>query len=335
MKVLVTGHKGYIGPHVVKLFQNAGHQVTGVDLNLFEECAWENLPTADNELSKDFRDLTMDELSGHDCVIHLAAISNDPMGDLVEDLTYANNLRGSIDLAKKSKEAGVPRFLFSGSCSVYGKGESLDLDETANLNPITAYAHSKIETEKEVKKMADDNFAPAYLRNATAYGHSPNLRIDLVVNNLLGCAFVNGNIQIKSDGTPWRPLVHCKDIARAFLAFAEAPREAIFNKAVNIGSNEENYQVKDVADIVQKLLPDAEIVYTNEVGEDPRNYRVNFDLLSEVIPGFKLEYSVESGMVELFDKFKEHNFSKEDFDGDQFVRIRTLKHKLNKLEVAQ
>ena len=245
MKVLVTGHNGYIGPHLVKLLHDAGHTVTGVDLNLFEDCAWDTLPKPDIELIKDFRNLSFEELSGHDCVMHLAAISNDPMGDLIEDLTYANNRAGSINLARKAKEAGVKRFLFSGSCSVYGKGETLDLNESANLHPITAYAHSKIDTEIEVSKMADDNFSPAFLRNSTAYGYSPNLRIDLVVNNLLGCALANGNIQIKSDGSPWRPLVHCKDIARAFVAFAEAPKESIHNMAINIGGNKENYQVID------------------------------------------------------------------------------------------
>ena len=330
MKVLVTGHNGYIGPHLVKLLQQAGHTVTGVDLNLFEGCPWEDLPKPDIELIKDYRTLTLEELSGHDCVMHLAAISNDPMGDLIEDLTYANNRAGSINLARKSKEAGVSRYLFSGSCSVYGKGETLDLDEGANLHPITAYAHSKIDTEREVSQMADDNFSPAFLRNSTAYGYSPNLRIDLVVNNLLGCALANGDIQIKSDGSPWRPLIHCKDIARAFIAFAEAPKEAIHNMAINIGRNEENYQVRDVADYVQNLVPDANIVYTGEVGEDPRNYRVNFDLLGKRLPDFQLEYTLEKGMQELYDKYIQHNFSKEDFDGDQFVRLRTLKHRLNR-----
>ncbi len=332
MKVLVTGHNGYIGPHLVKLLHDAGHTVTGVDLNLFEDCAWDTLPKPDIELIKDFRNLSFEELSGHDCVMHLAAISNDPMGDLIEDLTYANNRAGSINLARKAKEAGVKRFLFSGSCSVYGKGETLDLNESANLHPITAYAHSKIDTEIEVSKMADDNFSPAFLRNSTAYGYSPNLRIDLVVNNLLGCALANGNIQIKSDGSPWRPLVHCKDIARAFVAFAEAPKESIHNMAINIGGNKENYQVRQVADYVQTLLPDANIVYTGEVGEDPRNYRVNFDLLGKQLPDFKLEYTLEKGMQELYANYQEHNFSKEDFDGNQFVRLRTLKDRLNRFE---
>ncbi len=331
MKVLVTGHKGYIGPHLVDLLQSSGHEVTGVDVELFESCPWETLPQADHELKMDFRDLSINQLRGHDCVMHLAAISNDPMGDLVEELTYKVNREGSIELARKSKEAGVPRFLFSGSCSVYGKGASLDLDENAELNPITAYAHSKIATEKAVSAMADEQFCPAYLRNSTAYGHSPNLRIDLVVNNLLACAFAKGDIRIMSDGSPWRPLIHCRDIARAFVAFLEAPREDIYNRAVNIGGNSENYQVKDVADQVQALLPDAKIIYTGELGEDPRNYRVNFDRLSAVLPTFELEYDLAKGMNELFEKYQEHQFDEKDFDGDQFVRLRTLKHRLNRL----
>lgn len=335
MNVFVTGHRGYIGPHLVKILLDEGHTVTGCDLDLFEGCAWENMPEPTVDLRMDYRDLTVDHLRGHDCVMHLAAISNDPMGDLIEDLTYAVNREGSINLAKLSKEAGVPRFLFSGSCSVYGKGASLDLDEHAELNPITAYAQSKIATEEAVSQMADEHFTPAYLRNSTAYGHSPNLRIDLVVNNLLACAFSRGDIRIMSDGSPWRPLIHCKDIARAFVAFLYAPKEVIHNQAVNIGANEENYQVKDVAAFVQELLPNANIVFTGEVGEDPRNYRVNFDKLYSLLPDFKLEYNLKSGMAELFDKYTEHQFSESDFDGDQFVRLRTLKHRLDRFSNAQ
>lgn len=328
MKIFVTGHKGYIGVHLVAVLKEHGHQVTGCDLNLFEGCEWDNVVKPDKEIIKDIRFLTKDELAGYDCIMHLAAISNDPMGDLNEDITYSINKDGSINLAKKAKESGVPRFLLASSCSAYGKGEFLDLDETANLNPVSAYAISKIESEKEISKLADEYFTPAYLRNATAYGYSPMLRIDLVVNNLLGCAFAKGDIRIMSDGTPWRPLIHCKDIANAFAAFAEAPKEKIHNKAINIGANSENYQVKDIANKVQKLLPDAKIVFTGEVGADPRNYRVNFDLLYNTIPNFKLEHNLNSGMEELFTKYKEHNFNQVDFDGDKFVRLRTLKKRL-------
>lgn len=328
MKVFVTGHNGYIGPHLVQLLKTAGHEVTGCDINLFVGCEWESYEAPHHELIKDVRQLTVDDLKGYDCVMHLAALSNDPMGAIDESLTYSINRTGSIELAKKAKEAGVTRFLFSSSCSIYGKGEKLDLEETDPTNPITAYAVSKIDSENAIMDMADDNFSPAFLRNATAYGHSPMLRIDLVVNNLLGCAIANGDIQIHSDGSPWRPLVHCKDIARAFVAFLEAPKESIHNQIVNIGGNQENFQVKDVANYVQDLVPEANIVFTGQVGEDPRNYRVKFDKLNQLIPSFELEYTLESGMKELFEKYKEHEFSAEDFTGDQFTRLKTLKGKL-------
>ncbi len=332
MNIFVTGHKGYIGVHLVELLQSAGHTVTGCDLDLFDGCEWEPIPTPEHELLKDVRELTVDDLSGHDAVCHLAAISNDPMGDLNPELTLSVNRDASIHVANLAKQAGVPRFLFSGSCSVYGKGDKLDLEETDPLHPLTAYAQSKIETEEAVSKLADDCFSPAYLRNATAYGHSAMLRIDLVVNNLLGSALSYGEIRIMSDGSPWRPLVHCRDIARAFVAFCEAPRKAIHNQAVNIGGNSENYQVKDVGDMVQKLIPTATVAYTGEVGEDPRNYRVNFAKLAKVLPKFKLAYTLESGMKELHQKMVEHGFSQKDFEGDQFVRLRTLSKKLDQLE---
>lgn len=331
MNIFITGHKGYIGSHLVNILKENGHQVTGCDINLFEGCEWDDLVKPDKELVKDIREINEADLTGYDCIIHLAAISNDPMGDLDENLTYSINKDGSIRLAKIAKASGIPKFLFASSCSAYGKGESLDLDENAALNPVSAYAISKIESEKEISKLADDNFSPVFLRNSTAYGYSPMLRIDLVVNNLLGCGFTKGEIRIMSDGTPWRPLIHCKDIARAFLAFAEAPIAKIHNKAVNIGANSENYQVKDIADKVQKLLPDAKIIYTGEVGNDPRNYRVKFDLLNKLLPDFKLEYNLDKGMEELFQKFSEHNFSAEDFDGSKFVRLKTLKQRLKKI----
>jgi nucleoside-diphosphate-sugar epimerase len=328
MRILLTGHKGYIGAHLVELLKKDGHSVTGVDLNLFPEAEWENTVKPDKEFLTDFRNLQLKEIENHDCVIHLAAISNDPMGDLVEQLTYNVNLHGSVDLARKAKEAGIPRFLFSGSCSVYGKGASLDLDENSTLNPVSAYAVSKIKSEEEIGKLADQNFSPVFLRNSTAYGFSPVLRIDLVVNNLLACAISKDEIRIMSDGTPWRPLIHALDIARAFIAFAKAPAHEIHNKVINIGANNENYQVKDIAENVSRLIPSAKIVFTGEVGEDPRNYRVNFDLLKKVLPDFKLEYNLEKGMEELYSKYREHNFNLSDFDGDRFVRLRILKKKI-------
>jgi nucleoside-diphosphate-sugar epimerase len=331
MKVLVTGHRGYIGAHLVDLLKQAGHNVTGCDLGLFDGCAWESVVAADRDLQVDVRALTLQDVAGHDCIMHLAAISNDPMGEVDAAETFAINRDASVRLAQLAKQAGVPRYLFAGSCSVYGAGDKMDLEETDPLNPLTAYAKSKIETEQAVSDLADRDFSPAYLRNATAYGHSPMLRVDLVVNNLLACAVATGQIRIMSDGTPWRPLIHCRDIARAFIAFMNAPKEGIHNKAVNVGGNHENYQVCDIADKVQHLIPGAQITYTGEVGADPRNYRVKFDLLNMLIPDFCLQYDLATGMEELHRKLVDHGFGKADWLGDQFVRLRTLKGRMDRL----
>ena len=332
MNILVTGHLGYIGVHLVDVLQQAGHKVTGCDIGLFSGCEWEPFAKPDVEFMQDVRSLSAKELAGHDAVCHLAALSNDPMGEIDQDLTLQVNRDASFQLAQKAKQAGIPRFLFSGSCSIYGAGDKLDLEETDPLNPLTAYARSKIETEALVSELADENFSPAFLRNATAYGHSPLYRIDLVANNLLSSALAYGEIRIQSDGTPWRPLIHCRDIARAFLAFLDAPREAIHNQAVNVGGNSENYQVRDVGDIVQALLPAAKVVYTGETGVDPRSYRVKFDKLAELLPDFQLQYSLASGMQELHAKLLEHDFNAADFEGDQFVRLRTLKKRPEKMQ---
>ena len=331
MRVFVTGHKGYIGPHLVELLKTAGHTVTGCDINLFREAEVACVAKPDLDLVKDIRHLTVKDLQGYDCVMHLAAISNDPMGDLNPEITYRINREGSINLAEISKQAGVSKFLFSSSCSIYGKGITNDLDESAPVNPLTAYAISKIDVEKRLAQMADKTFCPVFLRNSTAYGYSPVFRIDLVVNNLLACAFTKGDIRIKSDGEPWRPLIHCRDIARAFVALSEVSDQKVRGKAINIGANEENYQVKDVAAIVQDLIPTAHIVFTGEVGNDPRDYRVNFDRLYKILPDFKLEYTLQSGMRDLYKKLQEMKFSADDFDGQRFTRLKLLKKHLDKI----
>lgn len=332
MKVFVTGHKGYIGSHLVDILKQEGHTVVGCDLGLFDGCAWEKVVPADVDLVKDTRKLEARDIQGCDAIMHLAALSNDPMGALDGSLTLNVNRDASVRLAKLAKQVGVPRFLFAGSCSVYGKGVKLDLDESDPLQPLTAYAQSKIESEIEISKLADANFSPVFLRNSTAYGHSPMLRIDLVVNNLIGSALSYGEIRIQSDGSPWRPLIHCRDIARAFVAFAKAPREAVHNKAVNVGANKENFQVRDVGNQVERLVPSAKITYTGEVGADPRNYRVKFDMLGRVLPDFKLQYDLASGMEELHKKMVDHKFSKADFEGEQFVRLRKLKNRMQLLK---
>jgi nucleoside-diphosphate-sugar epimerase len=334
MKAFVTGHKGYIGVHLVELLKRAGHSVTGCDLGLFDGCEWEPYEKPDCELIKDVRDITLDDLDGHDCVMHLAALSNDPMGDVNPEITLSVNRDASFRLAQLAKQAGVGRYLFAGSCSVYGKGEKLDLEEGDPLSPLTAYATSKIETEELVGGLTDKGFCAAFLRNATAYGHSPMLRIDIVANNLLGAALAYGEIRIMSDGSPWRPLIHCRDIASAFVALAQAPAERINNRAINIGASDQNYQVRDVADAVKQLVPSADIVYTGEIGEDPRDYRVSFALLEQLLPDFELQYSLTTGLEQLHRKMVEHKFSAADFEGDQFVRLRTLKTRLDRLESA-
>lgn len=327
-KILVTGHLGYIGVHLVDLLKAAGYIVIGCDLGLFKGCEWETFTKADCEIHADFRSLRSEQLKEIDAVMHLAAISNDPMGDLDPTITYAINRDGTIDLAKKAKAAGVPLFLFASSCSIYGKGGEFDVDESGEVAPITPYAHSKIDAEEALKDLSNEDFKTISLRNATAYGHSPMLRIDLVVNNLLACALSRGDIRVMSDGSPWRPLIHCRDIAKAFVAFLETPPKE-FNTIVNVGGNRENYQVKAIVEKLQMRLPHTKVIFTGEVGADPRNYRVNFNKLSKLLPNFKLSYTIDKGIEELLSKYQTHKFTEADFLGDRFVRLRTLKKRMD------
>jgi len=325
MRIFVTGHRGYIGSLLVPLLKNHGHFVTGCDLDLFAGSEFASPVQPDNELIQDIRLISPEQLKGHDCVMHLAAISNDPMGEIDPALTESINRDASIHLALSAKAAGVPRFLFASSCSIYGQSGDCDLDENASLAPLSVYARSKIEAEREISKMADDHFSPVFLRNSTAYGVSPMLRLDLMVNNLMAHAFTSGNLRITSDGSPWRPLIHAKDIARAFDAFLHAPRSQIHNKAVNIGANSENYQVRQVAEKIIKLFPQAKLIFTGEVGADPRNYRVNFDLFTWLMPDFQLEYTLDRALEELYRAFVDHQLTAQDFESGKFIRLSRLR----------
>lgn len=328
MKVLVTGHLGYIGPHVVDLLLAAGHEVTGIDLDLFAESAFYPMTMPQHSRVADLLDVSVDDLRGFDAVIHLAAISNDAMGTLNPELTRRVNYHGTVQLAERAREAGVPRFLLASSCSVYGKTDDRAIAEDGELAPITVYAETKIEAERALSRLARDDFSPVYLRNATAYGTSPRLRLDLVLNNLLASAYSTGVIRVMTDGTPWRPLIHCRDVARAFLHFLHAPREATHDQAFNIGSGRETYQVRDVANLVKRLLPESELAFAPGAGADPRDYKVDFTRLESTFPEFRLEYDLERGARELLDHFRRYNISGDCLTSDQFVRLKTLRRKL-------
>lgn len=336
MRVMVTGHDGYIGAALVPLFQQAGHHVVGVDNGLFRGCGLGVEPqAADEVIWKDIRDLAPEDFKDIDAVVHLAAISNDPMGDLNRDLTFEINHRGTVHVAKQAKAAGVPRFAFSSSCSTYGAAGSDALDETAEFHPVTAYGESKVLAEQDLTKLADDTFSPTYLRNATAYGMSERVRGDLVVNNLTGYAVSTGEVRIMSDGTPWRPLVHIEDISRAFLAIVEADRELVHDKAFNVGRNDGNYQVKDVAAIVGDSVDGSQVTLSDTASPDKRNYKVDCSRIAQTLPAFQPQWTVEKAVDVLRDRFQDAKLTEEMLASAKLTRLQNIKRRQEAGEVDE
>jgi len=328
MRILVTGHKGYIGMVMVPMLVQAGHAVVGLDTDLFAQCTFRPDTHTIPQLTMDLRDVQARHLEGFEAVIHLAALSNDPLSDLNPDVTYDINHVASVRLARLAKEAGATRFLYSSSCSSYGQAGDDLVDETAPLHPITAYAVSKVRVEHDVAALADDRFSPTFLRNATAYGVSSRLRFDLVLNNLTAWAYAQSRVHIKSDGTPWRPIVHIEDISRAFLAVLAAPREIVHNEALNVGQTKENYRIRELAEIVRDVVPGSHIDYARDGGPDLRCYRVDFGKIGRLLPAFKPEWDARRGVEELYAAYRQGGLVIEDCEGPRFKRIEHLKELL-------
>lgn len=330
MRVLVTGHNGYIGSVMVPVLQAAGHTVEGLDSFFFEDCS---LPTEDGAsvpaIRKDIRDVQSSDLEGFDAIAHLAALCNDPLGDLHPEWTHEINHQASVHLAHIARQAGVQRFLYASSCSMYGAAGGDDvLTEEAPLRPLTPYAISKVRTEEDVAKLADASFSPVFMRNATAYGLSPRLRADVVLNNLVCWAHTTGRVRIMSDGTPWRPIVHVQDISRAFAAALSAPRETIHNQAFNVGANGENYQVRELAEIVRATVPECTVEYAEGAGPDPRSYRVDFGKLTRTFPDLRPQWNASFGAKDLYAALQEANVTLADFQGRKYIRLSQVKHLL-------
>jgi nucleoside-diphosphate-sugar epimerase len=325
VRVLLTGHQGYLGTVMAPVLTAAGHEVVGLDAGLFADCVLGPTPADPPGRRVDLRDVTAEDVAGVDAVIHLAALSNDPLGSLAPELTYDINHHASVRLARLARDAGVRRFLYASTCSVYGAAGGDDLvGEDAPLRPVTPYAESKVRVEDDLHELADGDFTPVFMRNATAFGYSPRLRADIVLNNLVGHALLSGEVLVLSDGTPWRPLVHAADIARAFTAALTAPREAVHDRAFNIGSEVNNVTVAEIAEQVAEAVSGAKVVITGENGADPRSYRVDFARFRAAIPGFDCEWTVKRGALELADAYREHGLTQEDFER-RFTRLAVLR----------
>jgi nucleoside-diphosphate-sugar epimerase len=325
LRVLVTGHNGYIGSVLVPILEQTGHDVVGLDSDLFAPCIFGEIRHEVESLRKDVRDVEATDFAGFDAVIHLAAVCNDPVGNLNPQATYDINHLASARVAEKAKEAGVERFLFASSCSLYGKAGDEMLDESAGFAPVTAYGRSKVLAEQDISALADDSFSPTYLRNATAFGASPRLRADVVVNNLVGYAHTTGEILIQSDGTPWRPLVHVEDISGAFLAVLHAPRELVHDEAFNVGASSENYRIRELAEMVEEVVPGATATFAEGGGPDKRSYRVDCSKIARVLPEFKPEWSVRRGIEQLYEAYSRNDLTFEEFIGTRYLRINRVR----------